>query len=154
MPPRGRFVRWLGHSGAAELPRPILLVIAAWYSSGGTLGPWLTFAVEVTLEFEEAPGTKLADAVKNLLSRFSHKSGADAAQFADISEAVEALAGHVVVANDNYADAVTRLEKNETALKATQDELAAFKAQMDEAPGNGPRRPAATGNDGAVQTEF
>jgi len=25
---------------------------------------------------------------------------------------------------------------------------------MDEAPGNGPRRPAATGNDGAVQTEF
>ena len=25
---------------------------------------------------------------------------------------------------------------------------------VDEAPGNGPRRPAATGNDGAVQTEF
>ncbi|MNN54000.1 Phage capsid scaffolding protein (GPO) serine peptidase [compost metagenome] len=92
--------------------------------------------------------------MKNLLSRFSNKSGTDAAQFADISEAVQELAGHVVTANDNYADAVTRLEKTETALKATQDELATFKAQMDEAPGNGPRRPAATGNDGAVQTEF
>lgn len=47
-----------------------------------------TSAVEVTLEFHEPQGIKLADAVKNLLSRFSNKSGADAAQFADISEAV------------------------------------------------------------------
>ncbi|WP_219119025.1 GPO family capsid scaffolding protein [Janthinobacterium sp. UMAB-56] len=113
-----------------------------------------TSAVEVTLEFDEPHGTKLADAVKNLLSRFSNKSGADAAQFADISEAVEALAGHVVTVNDNYADAIKRLDAAEKAQKATQDELATFKAQMDEAPGNGPRRPAATGNDGAVQTEF
>ncbi len=113
-----------------------------------------TSAVEVTLEFDEPQGIKLADAVKNLLSRFSNKSGTDAAQFADISEAVEALAGHVVTANDNYAGAAKRIDAAETALKATQDELAAFKAQMDEAPGNGPRRPAATGNDGAVQTEF
>ena len=113
-----------------------------------------TSAVEVTLEFDEPQGTKLADAVKNLLSRFSNKSGTDAAQFADISEAVEALAGHVVTANDNYTGTLARLEKAETALQATQDELAAFKAQMDAAPGNGPRRPAATGNDGAVQTEF
>ncbi|MEX0141174.1 GPO family capsid scaffolding protein [Massilia sp. LMS1-1-1.1] len=112
-----------------------------------------TSAVEVTLEFEEQ-GIKLADAVKNLLSRFSNKSGTDAAQFADISEAVQALAGHVVTANDNYADALKRLNAAEKAQKATQDELATFKAQMDEAPGNGPRRPAATGNDGAVQTEF
>lgn len=113
-----------------------------------------TSAVEVTLEFEEPQGIKLADAVKNLLSRFSTKTGSDAAQFADISEAVQELAGHVVTANDNYADALKRLDAAETALKATQDELASFKAQMDEAPGNGPRRPAATGNDGAVQTEF
>ena len=113
-----------------------------------------TSAVEVTLEFDEPQGIKLADAMKNLLSRFSHKSGTDAAQFADISEAVQELAGHVVTVNDNYTGALARLEKTETALKATQEELAAFKAQMDEAPGNGPRRPAATGNDGAVQTEF
>ena len=113
-----------------------------------------TSAVEVTLEFDEPQGIKLADAVKNLLSRFSTKTGTDAAQFADISEAVQALAGHVVTVNDNYTGTLARLEKTETALKATQDELAAFKAQMDEAPGNGPRRPAATGNDGAVQTEF
>ncbi|NVI81944.1 GPO family capsid scaffolding protein [Janthinobacterium sp. BJB401] len=112
-----------------------------------------TSAVEVTLEFEEQ-GIKLADAVKNLLSRFSNKSGTDAAQFADISEAVQALAGHVVTANDNYAEAAKRIDAAETALQTTQDELAAFKAQMDAAPGNGPRRPAATGNDGAVQTEF
>ena len=111
-------------------------------------------AVEVELVFDEPAGVKLADAVKNLLSRFSNKSGTDAAQFADISEAVEALAGHVVTANDNYAGALARLEKAETALTATQKELAAFKKQMDEAPGNGARRPPATGNDGAVQTEF
>lgn len=113
-----------------------------------------TSAIEVTLEFDEPQGTKLADAVKNLLSRFSTKTGSDAAQFADISEAVQELAGHVVAVNDNYADTVKRLDAAEKAQKATQDELATFKAQMDEAPGNGPRRPAATGNDGAVQTEF
>lgn len=111
-------------------------------------------AVEVELTFDEPAGVKLADAVKNLLSRFSNKSGTDAAQFADISEAVEALAGHVVTVNDNYASALARLGKAETALTATQADLDAFKAQMDEAPGNAPRRPSATGNDGAVQTEF
>ncbi|MBH1983402.1 MAG: GPO family capsid scaffolding protein [Burkholderiales bacterium] len=117
-------------------------------------GNLFSAAVEVELVFDEPAGVKLADAVKNLLSRFSNKSGADAAQFADISEAVQELAGHVVTVNDNYTGTLARLEKTETALQATQDELAAFKAQMDEAPGNGPRRPAATGNDGAVQTEF
>lgn len=111
-------------------------------------------AVEVELVFDEPQGIKLADAVKNLLSRFSNKSGSDAAQFADISEAVQALAGHVITANDNYASALARLDKAEAALSATQQELAAFKTQMDEAPGNAPRRPSATGNDGAVQTEF
>lgn len=117
-------------------------------------GNLFSAAVEVELVFDEPAGVKLADAVKNLLSRFSNKSGADAAQFADISEAVQALAGHVVTVNDNYADTLKRLDTAEKAQKATQDELATFKAQMDEAPGNGPRRPAATGNDGAVQTEF
>ncbi|MDN2671443.1 GPO family capsid scaffolding protein [Janthinobacterium sp. SUN026] len=133
------------HEQVAEVARP--LAVAHGLAQ-------VTAAVEVTLEFDELQGIKLADAVKNLLSRFSNKSGADAAQFADISEAVQELAGHVVTANDNYTGAMSRLEKTETALKATQDELAAFKAQMDEAPGNGPRRPAATGNDGAVQIEF
>ncbi|MED5594534.1 GPO family capsid scaffolding protein [Janthinobacterium sp. P210006] len=113
-----------------------------------------TAGIEVELAFDEPAGVKLADAVKNLLSRFSTKTSGDAAQFADISEAVQALAGHVVTANDNYASALARLDKAETALTATQTELAAFKTQMDEAPGNGPRRPSATGNEGAVQTEF
>ena len=113
-----------------------------------------TSAVEVTLEFEEPQGGKLADVVKGLLARFSTKTGGDAAQFADISEAVQELAGHVVTASDNYAAAEKRIDAAEKALKATQEELATFKKQMDEAPGNGPRRPAATGNDGAVQTEF
>ncbi|WP_215407040.1 GPO family capsid scaffolding protein [Janthinobacterium sp. JC611] len=113
-----------------------------------------TAGVEVELAFDEPAGVKLADAVKNLLARFSTKTSGDAAQFADINEAVQELAGHVVTVSDNYASTLDRLDKAETALTATQAELAAFKAQMDEAPGNGPRRPAATGNDGAVQTEF
>lgn len=113
-----------------------------------------TSAVEVTLEFEEPQGGKLADVVKGLLARFSNATGSNAAQFADITEAVQELAGHVVTASDNYAAAVKRIEAAEKSLKATQEELATFKTQMDEAPGNGPRRPAATGNDGAVQTEF
>ncbi len=112
-------------------------------------------AIEVVLEFEEPQqGGKLADAVKGLLARFSNKTSGDAAQFADISEAVRELAGHVVTASDNYAAAVKRIDDTEKALKATQGELATFRAQMDAEPGNGPRRPSATGNDGAVQTEF
>ncbi|MDN2699306.1 GPO family capsid scaffolding protein [Janthinobacterium sp. SUN073] len=111
-------------------------------------------AVEVELVFDEPAGVKLADAMKNLLSRFSTTTGSNAAQFADISEAVQELAGHVVTVNNNYADTLKRLDAAEKAQKATQDELATFKAQMDEAPGNGPRRPSATGNEGAVQTEF
>ena len=118
-------------------------------------GNLFSSAVEVTLEFEEPQqGGKLADAVKGLLARFSNKTGSDAAQFADITEAVKELAGHVVSTSDNYTAAVQRIDAAEKALKATQDELATFKAQMDAEPGNGARRPAATGNDGAEQTEF
>lgn len=117
-------------------------------------GNLFSSAVEVELAFDEPQGVKLADAVKNLLARFSTKTGNDAAQFADISEAVQTLAGHAVTANEQYASAMARLDAADTALKATQDELAAFKTQMDEAPGNTPSRPRATGNDGAVQTDF
>ncbi|MDC8757518.1 GPO family capsid scaffolding protein [Janthinobacterium fluminis] len=112
-------------------------------------------AVEISLEFDEPEGPKLADIVKNLFARLKTESKTgNEQQFADIGDAVQELAGHVVSANHNYAAALVRIEMAEAALKATQTELTAFKAQMDAEPGSAPRRPAATGNDGAVQTEF
>jgi len=111
-------------------------------------------AVEVELKFDEPQGVNLTDAVKNLLARFSTKSGGDAAQFADIGAAVKELAGHVVTVSDHYAAGAKRIDELEATLKATQDELAQFKKQMDETPGNTTPRPPATGTTGAVQTEF
>lgn len=117
-------------------------------------GNLFSAAVEVELKFDEPQGINLTDAVKNLLARFSTKTGSDAAQFADISAAVKELAGHVVTVSDNYAAGVKRIDELETTLKATQEELAQFKKQMDEAPGNSTPRPLSTGTNGAVLAEF
>jgi hypothetical protein len=114
--------------------------------------------VEAELEFEEETasneGGKLTEFVKNLFTRLSAKTGNDAAQFADMTDAVKTLAGHALKSADQYNAMTENVGKLEAALKVTQEEFSAFKTQMDseEAPTN--QRPVATGGDGRIQTDY
>jgi len=117
-----------------------------------------TAAVETALDFEDTPtepeGIKLSDAVKAILKRFTSKTTTDQVQFADITEAVSTLAAHVGENAEQYAVALTRIETLEAALKESNDAFAAFKQQIDTTDANPTQRPAASGGNGALQTDF
>jgi len=118
-----------------------------------------TAAVETALEFEDAPqpeqeGIKLSDTLKNLLKRFTNKTTSDDARFNELVDAVETLAVHANVSADQFALEKTRVDTLEAALQKTNDELAAFRQQVDTTDANATQRPAATGGDGAAETDF
>jgi hypothetical protein len=114
--------------------------------------------IEVDLIFEDDNTTaetgKLTEFVKGLLSRFTAKNTGDTAKFSDITQAVEALAGHVAKADERHANALGRITAGEISLKAAQEEFAAFKAQMDAEAAPTANRPTATGGDGRTQTDY
>jgi len=114
-------------------------------------------SVEVELVFEDdAPstGTKLADAVKSIFTRLTKKSDSDDARFADVSEAVTAVAeqfGQVAQRNDTFDARLSELEAKFTAELA---DAAEFRRKMDFTDKNSTQRLPATGGNGAVQTDF
>ncbi|MFJ2990936.1 GPO family capsid scaffolding protein [Collimonas sp. NPDC087041] len=117
-----------------------------------------TAAVETALEFEdpltEPEGIKLSDTLKNLLKRFSTKAAGDDARFDELVDAVETLATHANVSADQFAAEKTRVDALEAALKKNAEDFAAFRQQVDTTDANPIQRPAASGGNGALQTDF
>jgi len=114
-------------------------------------------AVETELVFEDdAPtvGTKLADSVKAIFTRLTKKSDNDDARFADVSEAVTAVAeqfGQVAQRNDGFDK---RLAELETQFSAEREAAAEFRRKLDFTDKSSTHRQPATGGDGALQTDF
>lgn len=99
------------------------------------------FALE--LDMEQDPGVSVFTRVKELLGL--SKTNTDT-QFADVHQAVEALATH----GKEQADVVT---KQGTDIKALRDDLTALTVKLNVTPNNTPNRPAATGGSGAQLTD-
>lgn len=128
-----------------------------------------TAALEVELEFEEvdeSPSSikKLFSQVSDLLSKSKDKDVKDDSQFADIRDAVTALAQHGAEQAEKFAllqaeHSATKEEVKAFAeLKASYDKLAedfaALVVTLDKTPSNTHRqRPAATGGDGQIATD-
>jgi len=114
-------------------------------------------AVEVELVFEDgAPsaGTKLADAVKSIFTRLTKKSDSDDARFADVSEAVTAVAeqfGQVAQRSDGIDK---RLGELETKFTAELAEAVEFRRKIEFTDKNSTHRQPAAGGAGVVQTDF
>lgn len=113
-------------------------------------------AQEVALEFEEetkpSVGESLFSRVKELLSG---KAKDDAGHFADIRQAVEAIATSQKEALEKFAtfsktlDDTTKTLQSFTASQAEdRAALATLREQFDKAPDGSPQRPPATGGNG------
>jgi hypothetical protein len=119
-----------------------------------------TAAEEAALEFEEVSDaenkvTGLFKRVTDLISKSKDKAVKDDAQFSELSEAVEALAGHAGEQAKAFAD----IEASNQALQAKVETLSASLAELTKRLGethdhNQHQRPAVTGGDGAVLTQF
>src|SRR5450830_231851 len=91
-------------------------------------------AVEITLEFEEATpsvATKLADTVKAMFSAFSKKTESDETRFADVSEAVTAVAEQFGQFSQRTDGVEARMEKLEKQFSAEQQDAAAFRQKLE-----------------------
>lgn len=119
-----------------------------------------TEAHEVTLEWEDAPsdtaGASLFTKVKELLTG---KGKADAGQFADHVQAIEAIALSQRDAMDQVAQLNATLKGLEGKFSAMADkaaaswqEFTALKAELDKAPKD-TKRPEASGGTGAIATD-
>jgi hypothetical protein len=120
-------------------------------------GNLFSAAVEATLEFvedEQAEEGKLSKKVKELLGKFTAKKTGDDARFADVTQAVEGLAGAVEELLGEVAELdkkfaagseVDTLKKQQTDLQSAFNTL---KDQLDKEDGKQPTRPAATGGKG------
>lgn len=118
-----------------------------------------TAAVDVELVLEEVapPKVSIFARVAELLGK---KSGVDNTRFADLTQAVEALAQHGREQADlatTHAETVATLKAEVVDLtakgKAATDDLAALKLELSNAGNGQPPRPVATGNSGAVTTD-
>lgn len=119
-----------------------------------------TAAEEAVIEFEEVtePESKVTGLFKrvtDLLSKSKDKSVKDDAQFSELNEAVEALAGHA----SEQAKAFAVIEASNKALAATLEELSTGQAdllkRMSETHDHSQQsRPLVPGGDGTVLTQY
>lgn len=123
-----------------------------------------TAAAEVEIEFEDPadpPAPSVFKRVGDLLGLFRSKERTDDARFADMGQAVEALANHgaetvktVQKLSNDLAAAVTAAEKDRAAAEQTRTELASLKQELSATPNPAqPARPAATGATGETVTD-
>jgi hypothetical protein len=122
-----------------------------------------TAADEVTIELDEAEQSapSVFKRVGDLLGLFRSKERTDDARFADMGQAVEALATHGAETDKNVtkltadlAAAVAAAEKDRAAAEQTRTELASLKQELSATPNPAqPTRPAATGATGETVTD-
>lgn len=120
---------------------------------------FFTAAQEVTLEWEEPQsdnGASLFAKVKELLTG---KGKADAGQFADHSQAIEAIAlsqkdalEQIAAFKATVAELTAKLTAQAEAAAAAKQEFADLKSALDKSPSN-PPRPEASGGTGAIATD-
>lgn len=118
-------------------------------------------ASEALIEFEEVteqPDEKVAGLftrVAAALGKFKEKEGKDAALFNELGQSVEAIADHVAEQGKAFAaEAEAR-----TALQTAHDKLASefsdLLKRLEQTQDHGQKnRPAATGGDGQIKTQF
>ncbi|HEI8998453.1 TPA: GPO family capsid scaffolding protein [Citrobacter koseri] len=110
------------------------------------------------LEFEDQPETLLAKLTDSVKAIFSRKQQDDDARFADVREAVTAIAERVQSGGEDTEARFGKLESEITALKqtvteqaeATSQQFSAFKTTLDNTESSvQPRRKLSTGGDSA-----
>ena len=110
------------------------------------------------LEFEDQPETLLAKLTDSVKAIFSRKQQDDDARFADVREAVTAIAERVQSGGEDTEARFSKLESEITALKqtvteqaeATSQQFSAFKTTLDNTESSvQPRRKLSTGGDSA-----
>lgn len=119
-----------------------------------------TEALEAELEFEEVTDseskvTGLFKRVTDLLTKSKDKSVKDDAQFSELNEAVEALAGHA----SEQANAFAVIEASNQALQTNVELLSTQLQELitrlgGQADYSQQQRPPATGGDGNVLTQY
>lgn len=119
-----------------------------------------TEALEAELEFEEVTDseskvTGLFKRVTDLLTKSKDKSVKDDAQFSELNEAVEALAGHASEQANAFAD----IEASNKALQTNVEQLSTQLQELitrlgGQADHSQQQRPPATGGDGNVLTQY
>lgn len=111
-------------------------------------------ATEVTLEFDEidTEANSLASKVKDILGRFNSKKTGDDARFADMTEAVESLLGHISKQDEQFSAATTRIATLEASIKTVTDDFSSLKGQL-ESESQTPNRPASSGGGTTQQTD-
>lgn len=120
-----------------------------------------TEALEAELDFEEVtePENKVAGLftrVKEALAKNKDQAGKDAAQFSELSEAVEALANHAKEQNEAFSADRSTLTALKTAHDKLASEFAALVKRLGETEDHStqPPRPPATGGEGSrVKTD-
>jgi len=119
-----------------------------------------TEALEAELEFEEVTDSEnkvagLFKRVTDLLTKSKDKSVKDDAQFSELNEAVEALAGHASEQANAFAD----IEASNKALQTNVEQLSTQLQELitrlgGQADHSQQPRPPATGGDGNVLTQY
>jgi len=122
-----------------------------------------TAATETVIEFEAAPASAspgLFSRVKELLSAMKGKDAGDASRFADVTQAVEALATHSADTAARVGKFAGRVDTLETQVKTLTADLSSSKQAFDalqqqiSTTGNGqPARPPATGQASVAMTD-
>jgi hypothetical protein len=119
-----------------------------------------TAAEEAAIEFEEVSDSEgkvstLFKRVTDLISKSKDKTVKDDAQFSDLSQAVEALAGHA----SEQATAFAAIEASNQALQGQVEQLSADLVELTARLGathdhSQHQRPPVSGGDGQVLTQF
>ena len=111
-------------------------------------------ATEVTLEFDEVDTevNSLASKVKDILGRFNSKKTGDDARFADMTEAVESMLGHLTKQDEQISAATARITELENSLKTVTEQFNSLNTKLETEPAS-TSRAASTGGDGTQQTD-
>jgi len=109
-------------------------------------------AIEVNLEFEEDHMPTLTTRVKNMVQRFTTKQSDT--RVAELIDAVELLLSNTEQANQQFSQAIVRINQLETSLQHTNAAFVQFKTQRDYEERYPSQRPVATGGSGERQSPF
>lgn len=119
-----------------------------------------TEALEAELEFEEVQEQEskvagLFSRVMESLGKSKDKEGKDAAQFSELTDAVEALASHGKEQGEAFTSEQTKLTTLQTAHEKLAGEFADLVKRLGETEDHSQQqRPAATGGDGKAMAKF
>lgn len=119
-----------------------------------------TAAEEAALEFEEVTDRESAVAglfkrVTELLSKSKEKTVRDDASFSELTDAVEALAGHASEQSSEFAALKAAHQGITEQVEKLSSQLTELTSRLSQQPASDQtQRPAATGGDGQIKTNY